>query len=229
MPFKSKEDRATEFFLRVEVTPSGCWNWLGGHFSDGYGTFWDNKRAVYAHKFSYEQLVGVVPIGLDLDHLCHNRGCVNPQHLEAVTHGVNVRRGLAPRLSKQRQTNKTHCPYGHPYNEINTVWVKNGRWRECRLCRKRYRQERREAIREYNREYRRTHKEQLKEYNKKYYESHKQWILAKKRTESVVTVTSVPRAEKNSVPRRKSIVKPRDEKKKRGSIILDPKPVNEGR
>jgi predicted Zn-dependent protease len=66
----------------------------------------------------------------------------------------------------------------------------------------------------------------LKAYNKKYYERNKQFILAKKRTESVVTVTSVPRVEKIMNPRRKSIIKPSEQKKKKGTIILDPKPVN---
>lgn len=84
--------------------PNGCWIWVGvRHF--GYGRFMVSTRreapkCVAAHRFSYERLVGPIPLGLDLDHLCRNRACVNPAHLEPVTRQVNIARGFAARKAE---------------------------------------------------------------------------------------------------------------------------------
>lgn len=76
---------------KTQVGPS-CWDWLGAANSDGYPVLWDGKRLTYAHRIAYEMVIGPVPEGFDVDHTCFNRRCVNPAHLEAVTHLVNVRR-----------------------------------------------------------------------------------------------------------------------------------------
>lgn len=111
------------------IQESGCWEWQGAITSSGYGTWWVNKRLTPAHRVMYERHKGAIPEGLDLDHLCRNRKCVNPDHLEPVTRQENWRRGIAG----QWQTIKTECPKGHPYNARNTRYTKQG-WRVCRVC-----------------------------------------------------------------------------------------------
>lgn len=122
-----------------------CWVWTGcknpdrpyGRFGVGDGS----NRSVLAHRWSYEDEYGPIPEGLDIDHLCRNVSCVRPSHLEAVTHLVNVRRGV----SGDRQRAKTHCPQGHEYNEQNTYRFGPG-YRSCRAChRERKREKDRQA------------------------------------------------------------------------------------
>lgn len=84
-------------FRKVELDADGCWIWTAGTSGDNpndpYGRFWVDGRMVYAHRFAYEQLVGAIPPGHDLDHLCRRRLCVNPRHLEPVTRRENLMRG----------------------------------------------------------------------------------------------------------------------------------------
>lgn len=97
----------------------------------GYGQFWDGTKTVRAHRFSYELARGKIPEGLDLDHLCRNRACVRPDHLEPVTDKENVHR------SPIHFATRTHCPKGHPYSEENTYVSPQGR--TCKKCqRERY-------------------------------------------------------------------------------------------
>ncbi len=111
---------------------TGCWNWLGGLTSNGYSDFkiGDGRRS--GHVFSYLVYCGPIPAGYEIDHLCHNRACVNPAHLEAVPHLVNVRRGNAGLKNRS----KTHCKRGHPYDEANTQWRRGTNMRLCRICRR---------------------------------------------------------------------------------------------
>lgn len=118
----------------ISVSPTGCWIWLrhidpGGYASIGVPR--DGKlRTTIAHRVSYETFVGPIPDGLQLDHLCRVRHCVNPAHLEPVTARENSLRGLTIPAENAR---KTHCDSGHPFDQANTHIGPTGH-RRCRSC-----------------------------------------------------------------------------------------------
>lgn len=114
---------------RVRVNEAKCWEWTGARMHNGYGQLVVGGIRYAVHRYVYEQLVGPIPEGLDLDHLCRNRACVNPIHLEPVTRGENLRRGY---LAEPRSA-KTHCIRGHAFDAANTRISKAGK-RQCRSC-----------------------------------------------------------------------------------------------
>lgn len=109
-----------------------CWVWTGATDSNSYGNFWDGWSVVKAHCWSYRNFIGIYDETLHLDHLCNNAYCVNPYHLEPVTLMTNLLRGDRSHLGRL-QRERTHCPYGHPYDEDNT-WVSKTGSRHCKTC-----------------------------------------------------------------------------------------------
>lgn len=130
---RPKADPVQRFWAKVEKSDD-CWPWIGSRGADGYGRFWDGKSFVLAHRFVL-RLVGREPASdLQVDHLCRVRECVRPDHLDAVTRLVNVRRALPYREQK------THCKRGHDF--AVTGFVNHAGYRECDTCRKELRRAR---------------------------------------------------------------------------------------
>jgi hypothetical protein len=111
-----------------------CWLWLGGRNSKkptAYGRLYIGERPVLAHRFVYTLYRGPIPDGHSLDHLCRNRLCVNPAHLEPVSPRTNTMRSpIAPAAINAR---RTHCKNGHPFSDTNTRVVARG-YRVCKAC-----------------------------------------------------------------------------------------------
>lgn len=118
--------------MKIERIPfGGCWIWMGALYPKGYSSIWKNPRSYLGHRIMYEEKYGKIPDGLELDHLCRNRCCVNPDHLEAVTHKINLLRGEGFSAKQARQT---HCMRGHELSGANLRI--NGGNRMCVFCRK---------------------------------------------------------------------------------------------
>lgn len=149
-------DRTTYITTRIDQrAPDECWPWLAGHTKAGYGTVHvGHQTTTTAHRAVYELLVGPIPDGLVLDHLCRNPGCVNPAHLEPVTYATNTERGIGSERSRLHWASIVECPQGHPYDEANTyrqiVRYKDRTYtnRICRTCRREQARTRRAAARD---------------------------------------------------------------------------------
>jgi len=125
---------------KVQIDERGCWVWTGTKTAGGYGQMRvGGKRKDYTHRVSYRLHKGPIPEGLAIDHLCKNRACANPEHLEAVHPKVNAMRGDAPGIVAYR-TNR--CFQGHEFTPENTV-IMSGKWRRCRTCVNAWQRERR--------------------------------------------------------------------------------------
>ena len=127
------------FWNRVDkgAGPDACWPWTGGTTAKGHGIAkcpperLGGGAGTTAHRIAYMLLVGPIPDGMHLDHLCRNPPCCNPAHLEPVTHAENLRRG------RQAQSERTECANGHAYDDANTAWYTKGPragTRRCRAC-----------------------------------------------------------------------------------------------
>lgn len=122
--------RPEQLWPRIRILDNGCWEWTGSRCGGGYGTAKAFGKNVLVHRASYEMCVGPIPTGQQLDHLCRNRRCVNPIHLEPVTSRENVLRGAGLCAINHK---KTHCASGHDFSHENTLIRPNGsRW--CRAC-----------------------------------------------------------------------------------------------
>lgn len=128
----TKSTLSIRFWAKVDVTES-CWLWTGSRTGFGYGNFYAVPGSpVPAHRMAYELMIGPIPPGLQLDHLCRVRACVNPDHLEPVTKDENNRRGFSPTAQNAR---KTHCSHGHEFTPENTYTPpKRPTHRYCREC-----------------------------------------------------------------------------------------------
>ncbi len=129
-------DPILRLMRRTQVDDDGCWRWTGGTFGTGYGQIGigsrtDNSaRQVSVHRVVYEHYFGKIPDNLTIDHLCRNKLCVNPHHLEVVTLKENVLRGEG---SPAQNARKTRCVHGHDFTEDNT-YITSDHTRQCKSC-----------------------------------------------------------------------------------------------
>ena len=140
-PQEKRQSIVENFEAKIDKGKNNqCWHWLGGKHPTGYGMFTvrlnsDCTKTTRAHRLSYELYNGKFDLGLTVDHLCNNKSCVNPAHLEPVTSAENTRRcGHAPATINAR---KKFCKHGHPFDFINTYTYKSGPrkgQRKCRTC-----------------------------------------------------------------------------------------------
>jgi len=130
-----KDKLAAKLLANSEPTETGCLRWRGSHNSKGYGDIYNAGKYLRAHRVAYEVWIGPIPDGLEVDHVyakgCRYRDCIEPSHLEAVTHTENIRRKPRP----------SHCPEGHEYTTENTILRRRnnrpGTEKSCRTCRNR--------------------------------------------------------------------------------------------
>lgn len=136
--FTKTASPAESLELRKSVTADGCWEWTGANNGSGYGAMYDHRTGgmAYPHRVSYELNVGPIPVGMVIDHICFNRLCFNPDHLQAITQSENRLRSSAVGRKRKRLT---HCQNGHPFTNENVIWDRKRERRTCKLCNQRRR------------------------------------------------------------------------------------------
>jgi len=173
----SPQDLA-RFYSKIKFNKeTWCWDWVGTTLQRGYGHFSIKRKIWRSHRLSFAIHKGELIEGLTLDHLCRNRACCNPEHLEQVTSKVNILRGESV---SAKNAKKTHCPQGHEYDEQNT-YVSPTNGRSCRKCfaishYKSYHKDiekSRATMRRRGKEYRQKYPERIKEYKRKEYQRRK--------------------------------------------------------
>ena len=120
------------FLSKLIIKESGCWEWIGGRSGAGYGELRTGGNRIKAHRFSYEWFKGKIPDGLQIDHLCRNHKCVNPDHLEVVTNRDNTIRGIG---ITAKNAIATYCQNGHKFDLFNTYFRLTG-GRDCIKCKR---------------------------------------------------------------------------------------------
>lgn len=172
-----KDDPDGVFWSKVDKRSANeCWNWQHAMISGGYGQARHIRFSTnLAHRIAYELMIGPIPNGLHLDHLCRNRRCVNPAHLEPVTARENLLRGIGWAAKNAR---KTHCPKGHEYTPENTKTTCAG-GRSCKACAAKSRRERglsrksRDRMNEARRKKRRENPQKYREQDRKRWSTRK--------------------------------------------------------
>lgn len=127
----SRHDPLDERLLsKRKIDANGCWLWTGT-LKRGYGAITFKYKQLAVHRVAFQLFNGPIKDGMSLDHLCCNKRCFNPMHLEQCTRAENIRRYWGPSYNP-----KTHCANGHPITEENTYFApKRPKTRECRICR----------------------------------------------------------------------------------------------
>jgi hypothetical protein len=120
------------FWAKVSIASDGCWRWIASRNPSGYGKVRHDGQSRLAHRVAYAALVAPIPPGAEIDHRCRVRDCVNPSHLEPVTHEVNTLRSTSPTA---KNAVRDECVNGHPFDEANTYRPARG-GRMCRTCRR---------------------------------------------------------------------------------------------
>ena len=126
------EENVVDRFWKYVIKTEYCWLWIATGIKQRYGLFWNGGRYVGAHRYAYELLVGKIPNGLTIDHLCKNTKCVNPKHLEPVTIKENILRGDGV---SARNSRKKYCKRGHLLSGDNLI-KGTGSQRQCKFCKR---------------------------------------------------------------------------------------------
>lgn len=154
---------------KIDFTDS-CWLWTGTLYN-GYGNTSYMGKSSLAHRATFSIIKGEISNNLVIDHLCRNRNCVNPEHLEAVTPRENILRGASPSAIYAK---RTHCNKGHKFNRTNTLVREDNNSRRCKICHLKYHKLYRESHKKTINEYHRTLKRDRKEYMRRYREKNRQ-------------------------------------------------------
>lgn len=143
---RTKKNPIDRFMRFVDKQKNGCWIYTGYKNKLGYGYFGiSTGRSMLAHRFSYIHFNGNIPDNTELDHLCRNPSCVNPAHLEAVSHQENMARGITGLHMIKKSKSSTHCVNGHEFNE-KTLYLHKGKYKQCRVCKNNHQIEQRRKM-----------------------------------------------------------------------------------